>query len=79
MRQKEIGDAFVGIDLIFYPREAVAFIFINLVIHRAAALLDGIDNLLRFRLRAPRIVSSREQQQRRFDLIDEVDGGTIFV
>jgi len=37
MSQQEVGDAFVGIDLILHPGEAVTFILVNLVINRAAA------------------------------------------
>src|SRR5579863_5116144 len=47
----------------------MAFVFVNLVVDLSAALLDGIHHLLRFRLGAARIVSAREQQQRRFDQI----------
>ena len=48
MRLQKIGNAFVGVDLIFNFGEAVAFVFINLVIDGSAALFDGIDHLLRF-------------------------------
>lgn len=48
MRLQEIGNAFVGVDLIFNLGEAVAFIFVNLVVDGAAALFDGVDDLLRF-------------------------------
>ena len=48
MRQQEIRHAFVGVDLIFDAREAVAFVFVNLGVDGAAALLDGVDHLLRF-------------------------------
>ena len=79
MRQQKIGDAFVGVDLILDAREAVAFVFVNLVINRPATLLDGVDHLLRFLFGAARIVPSGEQEQGRFDLIDEVDGRAVFV
>jgi hypothetical protein len=48
VRQQEVGDALVGIDLIFDAGEAVTFVFINLIVHCAAAFLDGVDYLLRF-------------------------------
>ena len=47
MRQQKIGDSFVGVNLIFHAGEAVAFVFVDLVFDRSAALLDRIDNLLR--------------------------------
>ena len=48
MRQQEIGNALVGVDLIFHAREPVAFIFVNLGVDGAPALLDGVHDLLRF-------------------------------
>ena len=79
MGQQEIRNALVGVDLIFNAREAVAFVFIDFVIDGAAAFLDGIDHLLGFRLGAARVVTAGEQEQRRLDLIDEVNRGAIFV
>ena len=37
VRQQKVGYAFVGIDLVLYPCESVAFIFINLVVDCSAA------------------------------------------
>lgn len=46
--QEEVGDSLVGIDLIFHAGEAVAFVFVDLIVDGPAALFDGIDYLLRF-------------------------------
>jgi hypothetical protein len=73
MRQQKVSHALISVDLILNARKAVALILIDLVIDRPAPFLDGIDYLLRFGLRASRIMPSGKQQQRRFDLIDEVD------
>ena len=73
MREQKIGNAFVGIDLILDPREAVSFILVNLHIDRAAAFLDGVHHLLRLRFRTARIMSAGQQQQRRLYLIDVID------
>ena len=48
MRQQKIRHALVSINLIFNSREAVAFVLVDLAVHGPAALLDGVDNLLRF-------------------------------
>jgi len=48
VRQKEVRHPLVGVDLILHARESVAFVLINLVIDCAAALLDSVDDLLRF-------------------------------
>ena len=61
MGLQEIGYAFVGVDLIFYFGEAVAFVFIDFVFDYASALLDGVDYLLGFGLGTTRIVASRQQ------------------
>jgi hypothetical protein len=62
MRQEEVCDALIRVDLVFYTRETVAFVFVNFVIDSSAALFDGIDHLLRFGFRAARIVASSQQQ-----------------
>ncbi len=48
MRLQKIGNAFVGVDLIFNFGEAVTFVLINLVIDCSASLFDRVDNLLGF-------------------------------
>ena len=48
VRFQKVGNALEGVDLVVYPREAVAFVFIDLVVHYSVALLDGVDYLLRF-------------------------------
>ncbi len=48
MRLQKIGDALISVDLIFHAGKAVALVFVNLVVDGSAALLDGIDHLLRF-------------------------------
>ena len=48
VRQQEIRHALVGVDLILHPRESVPFVFVNLRVHGASALLDRVDHLLRF-------------------------------
>jgi len=47
VRQQEVSNALVSVDLVFHAGEAVAFVFINLVIDRATALFDSINHLLR--------------------------------
>lgn len=48
MGQQKIGDALVGINLIFDAGKAVPLIFINLDVYRSPTFFDGIDDLLRF-------------------------------
>ena len=55
---QEVGNSLVGVNLVFDFREAVAFIFVDFVFDYAAAFLDRIDYLLRFLLRAARVVAS---------------------
>src|SRR5215469_7546309 len=65
--------ALVSINLILNFREAMPLIFIDLVLHYAAALLNCIDHLLRFFVRTAWIIPACEQQQRSFYLIYKVD------
>jgi len=48
MGEKEIGNALVGVDLVFHTGEAVAFVLVDLVIDRSATFLDRIYYLLAF-------------------------------
>lgn len=48
MREQKIRHALVGVNLILDSRETVAFVFVNLRVDCAAALLDRVDHLLRF-------------------------------
>ena len=61
MRFQKISYALVGVNLIFYFREAVAFVLIDFVFDHAAALLDRIHHLLRFGLGAAGIMASRNK------------------
>ena len=45
---QKIGDALVGVDLVFDARELVAFVLVNLQLHEAAVFLDGRRDLLGF-------------------------------
>ena len=48
MHLQEIRHPLIRVDLIFYSREAVAFIAIDFQLRDTAALLDGVGHLLRF-------------------------------
>src|SRR5579862_1092128 len=76
---EEVGYPLVGVDLVFYFREAVPFVFVDFVFGDSTPFFHGVDYLLRFFFGAARIVASGEQIERRFDFVHEVDGGTIFV
>ena len=71
VRIQEVGDTFVGINLIFHPRKSMAFVFVDFQLNYPAALLDGIDHLLGFLLGAARILSAGKKQQWRFNLVHE--------
>ena len=58
MRQQEIRDPLVSVDLVLNTGEAVAFVVVNFVVDGAAAFLDRLHHLLSFRFRAARIVPS---------------------
>jgi hypothetical protein len=59
MRYQKVSYALVCVNLVFYFREAVAFVFVDFVFDHAAALLDRIHDLLRFGLGAAGIMASR--------------------
>ena len=48
MRQQKIADALISVDLVLDARKSVSFVFVNLVIQLAPALLDRVDDLLGF-------------------------------
>ena len=48
VRLQKIRHTLVSVNLILHTREAVAFVFVDLVIDRPATFLDGLDHLLRF-------------------------------
>ncbi len=58
MRFEKVSDTFVGVNLIFHSREAVAFVFVDFVLDYSATFLDRVHYLLRFRLRTARIVAT---------------------
>ena len=46
--KEEIRNSLVGVNLVFHPREAVTFVFVDFVVDRPATFFDGIYDLLRF-------------------------------
>src|SRR6266568_503801 len=74
---KEVGDALVGIDLVFNAGEAVAFVVVDFEDGGAALFLDGVGYLLGFGFGAARVVASGEDEQGSLHLVDEVDGGAL--
>ncbi len=59
MRQQEIRDALISVNLIFHARKPMPFVIVNLIVDRAPALFDRFNDLLGLRLRTARIVPSR--------------------
>jgi hypothetical protein len=59
VRFQKISYALVCVNLIFYFREAVAFVLVDFVFDHSVAFLDRIHHLLRFGLGAAGIMASR--------------------
>src|SRR5271166_2857090 len=54
-----------------------AFIFVDLDLHYTALFLDRRSDLLGFAARIAHIIASGDQEDRRLDAVDEIDGRAV--